>query len=220
MAQTSLLPGLPGNPMPPQGGGQPMQPGQQDPNATGEEDSNVSPEEQAQYTEFEENYMRLIYDGGKVRPELLKALEAAKDGGEQNMGDLQGNSTSPAVLTLAQTAVHIVGRIDDAAAEAQRPIADDVLFHGAVAVIEELAEVAEAADIYDYSQDEMNGALTVAVDMYREKAIETGRTDENTLTSEWDRLIAADKEGRADEVAPGIMEAGQPRADPAQAGGQ
>jgi cellobiose-specific phosphotransferase system component IIA len=203
-APTSLLPGLPGNPMPEQG----AQPGQ-DPNVTGEEDSNVSPEEQAQYTEFEENYMRLIYDGEQVRPELLEALEAARDGGEDKMETaVQGNAPSPAVATLAQTAVHIVGRIDDAAAEAQRPISDDVLFHGAVAVIEELAEVAEAAGIYDYSEQEMSGALTVAVDMYREKAIQSGRTDENTLTSEWDRLIAADKEGRADEVAPGIMEAG------------
>lgn len=190
------LQGLPGNPMPQEGQDAASQ-------STGPEDSNVTPEEQAQYTEFEENYMRLIYDGDHVRPELLDALKAAQDGGEAT-----GDGPTPPVFALANLTVQIVGRIDDAAENAGRPVSDDVLFHGAAAVIEELAEVAEAANIYDYSDKEMAGALNVAVDMYRDKAMKDGRADESTLTSEWDRLIAADKEGRADEVAPGIMEAG------------
>lgn len=196
--QKSLLPGLPGNPYPEEQGE--MAAGE---TTTGEEDNGVTPEEQAEYSEFEENYMRMIYEGDHVRPELLEALEAARDSKESD-----GTGPSPAVATLANLAVQIVGNIDDAAERAQRPLSDDVLFQGGASVIEELAEVSRTARIHDYTEKEMAGALTLAVDMYRDKAIKSGRTDEQTLTSEWDRLIAADQEGRVDEVAPGISEAG------------
>jgi len=175
------------------------------PQTTDEQDNNVSPEEQEQYTRFEDNYLRLIYDGDQVRPELLEALQNETEAPPE----LEGQAPPPHILALANVAVQITGRIDDAAREAGEPITDDVLFHGGKAVIEELATVAEAANIRDYSEEEMAGALTLAVDMYREKAMADGRTDEETLNSEWERLIAADKAGNADSVVPGIMEAGQ-----------
>lgn len=154
---------------------------------TDESDSNVSPEEQEQYSKFEENYMRLIYtEQGEVRPEILQSLQA----GAEAQVDTQGEGTPPHIMALASTAVTLVAKLDDSARESGKPLTDDVLVQGGTAVIEELAEVAEAAGVHDYSEDELSGALTVAMDMYRDKAIGDGRTDENTLKSQWDEVAA------------------------------
>lgn len=191
----SAPPVLPGLPQP-----QAAQP----PQVTDEQDSGVTPEEQAQYSEFEENYMRLIYDKDQVRPELLEALKAGFEG--EGAGEATGEGPPAYLTALANTAVRIVAQIDDAARDAGRPLSDDVLFQGGAAVIEELVEVSEAADLHDYTQEEMSGALTLAVDMYREKAVQDGRTDEETLVGEWDKVVAADQQGRVGEVVPGLTD--------------
>lgn len=180
---------------------------------TDETDSNVSPEEQEQYSKFEQGYMQLIYDGqGGVRPGIIEALQ--KEGGgaapeqQQNMQEdpdaQEIGQTPPQIFALANATVVIVEKLDDTAREAGDPLTDDVLVQGGVAVLEELAEVANAAGIHDYTQEELSGATTVAMDLYREKAIADGRTDADTLKGQWDEVIAADQEGRLDQVVPGV----------------
>lgn len=169
---------------------------------TDEADSNVSPEEQAQYTKFEENYMRMIYTPeGEVNPDVLKSLSEPAP----LPPEMEGEAPPPPIAALATTAVTIVQSLDDSAREAGKPLTDDVLVQGGIAVIEELAEIAEAASIYDYSEDEMSGAATVAMNMYRDKAIADGRTDEQTLASQWDEIQKANQEGRDNELL-GAME--------------
>ncbi|WP_375188396.1 hypothetical protein [Sphingobium yanoikuyae] len=202
--------------MPAQTNGQPqgqMQPGQdqRDPSRyTDDSDNGVSPEEQAQYSQFEQNYMRLIYtDGGEVNPEVLKALQS----GSGAQVDTQGEGTPPHIMALASTAVTIVTKLDDSAREANKPLSDDVLTQGGVAVIEELAEVAEAAGIHDYSEDELSGATAVAFDMYRDKAISDGRTDENTLKSQFDQVLSGEDRS-LEAMAGGGQQQPQEEAEP------
>jgi hypothetical protein len=76
--------------------------------------------------------------------------------------------------------------------------------HGGQAVIEELAEIADAAKIYDYTPEEMTGALQQAIDIYRPKAIQDGRTNEETLKGQFAEINEADAAGKLGDVLPGL----------------
>lgn len=207
-----------------------MDEGAKDPSRyTDDSDSNVSPEEQAQYNQFEMNMLELIYvsgeQGSQPRPEIIQSLQASKEApmeepdpegpqgeaGEEGQAPSQPGQAagpSPHIVALASTAVEITKKLDDSAREAGQPLTDDVLLHGGTEVIEELATVAQMAGIHDYSDDELSGAVTTAMDMYREKAIADGRTDAETLKGQWGELIQADKDGTIDQMVPGIKQAG------------
>lgn len=165
-----------------------------------EGEGNASPEEQAQYEQFVTNSHQLLYqqgrEGGEIRPEVLQSLQV----GEQGQ---QGDGPNPAIMALAQTAVNVVSQLDDSAREAGSPVSDDVLYHGATAVIEELAEIAQAAQIHDFSEDELNGALMQAIDLYRPKLIESGRTNEETLKAQFEEINQAEAAGKLGDVLPG-----------------
>lgn len=163
---------------------------------------NVSPEEQAEYDMFMENALGLMYadgeEGADVRPEIIEALDV---GGEPTEG---GN---PAIMALAQTAVSIIQKLDDSAREQGKVITEDVLMHGGVAVIEELGEIADAAAIYDYTPEDLTGAVQQAIDLYRPKLIADGRTSEETLKGQFAELNEAESAGRLGDVLPGFGEA-------------
>lgn len=172
---------------------------------TDEADSNASPEEQAQYEQFVNNALELIYDktGGELRPEILEALKSTEPAPAAE-GEEQGQSPQPPhIIALANTAVMIVSKLDDSSREAGQPASDEVLMEVGKDVVELLVEGAEAAGLRDYTQDDMDGAFITAADMYRSKAVADGRTDEETLKGQWDDLITADQEGRLGEVIPG-----------------
>lgn len=175
---------------------------QADPSQVADDESNVTPEEQAEYDQFMQNALTLMYesgdDGGQVRPQVIDALRAAEGGGQQEGGP------NPAILALANAAVTVVGQLDDSARKAGKPVSDDVLYHGGVAVIEELAEIAEAAKIHDYSEEDMTGAFAQALDMYRSKAIQDGRTSEETLKGQFAEINDAEAAGRLGDVLPGL----------------
>ncbi len=161
---------------------------------------NVSPEEQAEYEQFMNNGLSLIYvdgeDGAQVQPAILEALRVG--------GQADPNGPNPAIMALANTAVEIVSKLDDSSREAGTPTSDDVLMHGGLAIVEELAEVSEAANIYDYSEEEMTGAYQQAVDMYRDKAIADGRTSKETLEGQFAEINDAEAAGKLGDVLPGL----------------
>ncbi len=176
---------------------------------------NVSPEEQAAYEKFMDNAFQLIYtdgeEGSTVEPGVLEALQigpAESEGG-----------TNPAILALAQTAVTLVTKLDDSAREAGAPITDDVLAHGGLAIIEELAEIADAAKIYDYTEEDMTGAYQQALDIYRPKAIADGRTSEETLKAQFAEINEAEAAGKLGDVLPGLGGATTVGEPPVQAEG-
>lgn len=173
---------------------------QRDPAKYVEDDEpNVSPEEQAQYDLAWNNVLEIIYPKGEeaqVEPSVLEALKAppAED-------DKGGN---PAIMALANTAVTIVGKLDDSAREAGKPITDEVLAEIGKDTIEELGEIAGAAKIYDYSEEDLTGAFVLALDMYRPKAIADGRTSEETLKGQFDEINQAEAAGKLGDVLPGL----------------
>lgn len=215
------LPGLP------QGQQQQAPQGGDDSKYVDDEQPNVSPEEQAQYDQFMGNALKLIYTPEGVRPEVLQALQAAKgapaaaptgeqaEGGQPEGGEgetpaakEQQQGGNPAVLALAHAGVTIVSQLDDSARQAGKPISDDVLYHGGLDVLQELAEVAQAAKIHDYSEEEITGAWAQAVDMYRPKAIKDGRTTEDTLKQQFGEINQADEAGNLGTVLPGLGSGG------------
>lgn len=161
-----------------------------------EEQPNVTPEEQAQYDMAVRNALKIIYPEGE---------EGASPTVSQNVLKGLDSSDNP-IMNLATTAVSLVTGLRDSAKKAGQPISDDVLFHAGVAIIEELAEVAEAAKIHDYSDKDEEHALYLALDMYRTAGEQTGDIDKEALTQQWGQLVEADKQGRVGEVLPGIEE--------------
>lgn len=171
--------------------------------AFGDDESGVTPEEQAQYDEFVTRASELIHGGEKeeVLPEILESLRsgASTPPSTEDQTVPEGPANGP-ILALANTAVQICQKLDVDAAEANEPWSDDVLFQGAVEVIEMLGEIAEAANIHVYSEEDLQGAFYQAVDLYRPIAIEMGRTDEETLKGQFAEIEEAGKDGRLDQV--------------------
>lgn len=193
-----------------------------------DETPNVSPEEQAEYEEFMKNVQTLIYadveEGTRVRPEILQALQgagqapAAQDAPPQGADPQAQGQGNPAVMALAHTAVTLVTQIDDSARKAGRPISDDVLQEGALDTIRELSEVATNANIHDFKEQDIMGAYVQAIDMYRPKLIEDGRTSEETLKGQFAELSDADAAGKLGDILPGMGGAtvGEPPVQPQQ----
>jgi len=156
------------------------------------DDGSVSPEEQKQYDQFVKNGMNLIYDEGG----LGKIVESLK-GGENPIGG------------LANTLVSVVSRLEDSAEQNKQQISGDVLYHGGVELMEQLAEMAEAAKIHEFSEEDLESALYLALDQYRAMRQEQGKLPEERLKADFQTMLQAENEGRLDEILPGIEEYAQ-----------
>ncbi len=194
--------------------------------AFGEDGEEVSEEEQAEYNAFVEAASDLIHGGDReeVLPEVLQSLGRTDAPAPEPDPEEQGGMEPPAppaatngpIIALANTAVQICQKLDVDSAEAGKPWSDEVLYQGAAEVIEMLAEIAEAANIYTYSEQELEGAFYQAVDLYRPIAIEMGRTTEETLKGQFAEIDEADKAGRLGDILPGAgaQTIGQPPVGP------
>jgi hypothetical protein len=172
--------------------------------AFGDDDSGVTPEEQASYDDFVGKASDLIH-GGETETVLPEILESLRGGGQSAPVDPTGDPETGApnngpILALANTAVQICQKLDVDSSEAGTPYADEVLYQGAVEVVEMLGEIAEAANIHTYSEDDLAGAFYQAVDLYRPIAIEMGRTTEETLKGQFGEIEEGGKDGRLDQV--------------------
>lgn len=156
---------------------------------------NVTPEEQAQYDAFVNNGLKVIYGadpnaegGGEpgARPDILNRLKESSDPLEN----------------LANTTVWLVTMLETSAEKGGTQLDDAVVMHGGKAMLEELAEVAEAANIHDYSEKEMEGAWYRGLDLYRETATQDGRVDPETLKQQFGEIQTADEQGRMGDVLP------------------
>lgn len=196
----------------PQGSPQSAAPAPQDDSryeASDQDGQQASPEEQAQYEQAMVNAQKLIYTpDNQPQPGILDALKSAQ---EEQPGDAQGKSLSPPVSALSHVAVMVVSKLDDSAREAGQPLTNDVLREVGGDVISMLADVAAATGIYDYTEENIQGATVAAYDMYRDKAIADGRTSEDELNQEWEGLLQADKEGRLGEYGISQSEGQKPQ---------
>lgn len=169
--------------------GQAMQPS---PEPQSEGEANVTPEEQAMYEQVVGNAMKVIYPDGEGEPTISP----------QVIDSLKG-SEAP-VMNLATTAVMLVTSLRDSAKQAGQQIPDDILFHAGVQIVEELADVADASKIYDYSDDDMEKALYLALDMYRTGAEQSGDIDKQGLIEGVEQMKQADQSGTLEQLMPGI----------------
>lgn len=164
-----------------------------------EDQTNVSPEEQAQYDEFVTNGMQLIYNKDGIG-QLLQAV--AGDG-----NPIEG---------LAHAMVTIVTRLEDSARDQGKEISGDVKYHGSVELLEQVAELASAAGIHDFTEEEMESAMFMALDLYRAKREQDGTLPVGELQEDMNELVAADQQGRLEELLPGVSEYAQRAPQPEQ----
>lgn len=176
----------------PQAVGAGPQRGATDPTNTDGQQPNVSPEEQAEYDEFVNNALNLIYDE-KTKDRVIERLGATDD----------------PVDDLANTVAVTVMGLQDSAERSGRKISDDVLFHGGIEILEDLANLAEKAGIHSFSEDELEAATYRALDTYREMATQAGKIDPEALKQEFGSILQADKQGALEQVLPGIGQAAQ-----------
>ena len=155
----------------------------------GDEESNVSPEEQAQYDKFINNAYRVIYDE-KMAPQLLKKIQNAEDPKAE----------------LAMSAVNVVMTLQEKAEASGAPVSDEVLFHGGLAVVEDIANFSNVAKAYEFSNTEIEEAVMAAVDLYGSMALDAGKVDEQGAAKSYQEMLAANEEGRLEEVLPGATE--------------
>lgn len=161
----------------------------------GDGEANVTPEEQAQYDKFVRNGLEIIYpkgEGAQVSPKVIEQLSAGAE----------------PIENLANTAVQITIAVEDSAEAGGVQLDDAVVMHGGIAILEELAEVAEAAKIHDYSEDELQGATYRALDLYREIGQQTGKVDPEALKAQFGEIVEADKRGDVQSVLPQIPREG------------
>lgn len=154
-----------------------------------DEQTNVSPEEQQQYERFVDNCYSVIYDQ-KTLPKILQSLDATND----------------PIMNLANTIVQVVHFVATSAKASQTEISGDVLIQGGAEVMGDLADLAGKVGIHDYSDDEIEGATYRAMDLYRELQKQDGSLDINAAKQDMKDIMVADKEGRLDELLPGVQE--------------
>lgn len=162
---------------------------------------NVSPEEQAAYDAFVTDGLELIYAGGKVRPGIVQLLDEDPSDLIAVLGDSEAFDNFSPVVALAATAVILTLQVVKAS---KRKPAGEIVLHGGKELIEELADMSAKTGLRRYSQDDLNRALLVAMDLYRMTAGAQGLIDRKALTEDFDEIVRADRQGRAADLLPGI----------------
>lgn len=151
---------------------------------------NVTPEEQAAYDQFVNNGMKLVYQNGKVSEAVLGHLQGKWDDLKPLLGEIPQDEgaldPSNPVDNLAVATVGIVLALETSAAGANKPLEPDVVFNGGMELLEQLADVAEAAKIHDYSQDEMDGASSRAALLY---GVSSKSVDREEALNEFDHFL-------------------------------
>lgn len=190
--------------------------GQEPGEEEGEEQPNVSPEEQAAYDEFVKNGYRLLYDEkGNVRPGIIDLLKQS-GGGDAGQPQQQGGTDAITaenqgpVAALANAAVTVVIQLVQSGKESGAAIPDEVIAHGGMAIMEDLATIAQGEKIHDYSPGEMDASFVKATQLYYNAAKARGLIDdEENLKQEFAQIKAADAEGpeALDKVLPGVGQA-------------
>lgn len=148
--------------------------------------SNVTPEEQRSYDRFVDNCFSVVYDQ-KTLPQILKALDASDD----------------VKMNLANAAVLVVKFVADSARKAGQEISVDVLMHGGKEIIEDLADLAGKVGLHTYTPDELEGAVYIAMDLYRNMAEQDGTLDVEGSKRDMAMALRADQAGTMDDIIPG-----------------
>lgn len=156
---------------------------------------NVTPEEQAEYNEFVGNGMKLLYQKGQggsmeVAPAVLAQLKGDWKGVEQSLGQIPQEEKpldpKDPVDCLAVATVTLVLALEASAANSQKQLDPAVTFHGGAELLEQLADIDEAASIHDFTPDEMTGAAHRTAMLY---GVSTKSMNKQEALSEFDHFL-------------------------------
>jgi hypothetical protein len=174
---------------------------------------NVSPEEQAAYDEFVSNGMHLIYRGEgdqvEVNPAVLDQLRGKWDDVKPSLGQIPDDEkpldpASP-IDNLAVTTVALVLALEASAAQStdgKGRVDPAVVFHGGAELMEQLADIADAAKIHDFTEDEMTGAANRAALLY---GVSSKTMNKQEALSEFDHFLKT----QGDQLGQSLAAAGQ-----------
>lgn len=104
-------------------------------------ETNASPQQQAQYEKFVLAATDMIYDQ-KIMPGIVERLGALDD----------------PIESLANTAILVTQRVNDAATKAGEPVEEAVSFNAAMEIIMDLATLAKESGVHEYTPQEMQSA--------------------------------------------------------------
>ena len=187
--------------------GSPTQTGAQQPTAGADVD-------ERQLARFSDMAYQLIYGGktqdGEASPSILKML---RTGGQQQGGPQQAQGPGGPVDALAHTAAAVGSRV----AEAGGAKDGAVVFMGTMDVLGELASVAAAAGLYDYSQEEIDSAAPRAAELLYGKTAKLGIWNQQEIEQEFAGLLEANADGSLERnLAEIAAVAGQQQGQPGQ----
>ena len=156
---------------------------------------NVSPEEQDQYDQFVTNGMKLIYrDDGKdsvqVNPSVLGQLRGQWDDVKPSLGEIPDEEKpldpKNPIDNLAVATVALILTLEASAANQNKQVDPIVLFHGGTELMEQLADIADAASIHDFTTDELTGAANRAAMLY---GVSSKSVDKQQALAEFDNFL-------------------------------
>lgn len=184
---------------------------------TGVQGEPASPEEQQAYDQFVGEAMDIIYpqgDDGQVSPQVLADLKGDLDPKVMEMfvnadPPLSGSPQDMVAAEAVVLTILIDEKLGFGSMSTQIESGADlnaVIMHAGQAIVEELIEVAEAAKIHDFSEQDVEGVWLRAVDLYRTVSETIGKTgyDKEELAREFSGLVEANNAGTLDKVLPGL----------------
>lgn len=165
--------------------GQPQQPPQQPaqgmgqgmgqpPKAPGVEQKPASPEQQQIYNRFVGMCMMMLWSENF----MAKAAKMIKDHPDETDA-------------MASIGAAIVQRVYMAADQQGQPIPLEVLVHGGLEVMQEVAKFAEAAGVQGIDDNEIETAFYIAADKVREALVQAGKADPNEMAAEFEQVRQA-----------------------------
>lgn len=162
----------------------------------------ASPEEQAQYEKFVRASLEILYPPdkpGEPNPAILQNLQGKFEKPALAFFEqAQPPLTDSPLDSAAATTVIVTMMTENTGGE---KFADDVVYHGGKAIAEELIEMAEAAKIHEFSEQDLETVTYRAVDLYR---IASPRADPVALTEAFKTLMEANDAGTLNKVLPGL----------------
>lgn len=189
-------------------GAAPAQPAEEQ---TGSE-TQASPEEQAVYDMMVNQALDIIYPDdapGKPRDQIVENLRGAFD---PQVSQLFQSAEPPVSETpqdaVAVTAVVLTMMCEGALAQRGTDVPDEVVFHAGKEIIELLVELSEGLGLADFGPGDVDDIFLRAMDLYR---LASPRVDPETLTGEFEQIIAADKSGGVGKILPGAEKYAQER---------
>lgn len=152
----------------------------------------ATPEQQAEYNKFVGFGMRLIFDE-KVSMDAIETLMNA------------GNKVHGAAQVLAS----VVTRLYTSQVKQGQEPDPSIVLNGSWELLDNVIQLAMAAGMEDFSDDEREGAFYMAADLFRANLAKAGLLDENVVQQDVASLRAMEDSGQLSQMAQHFAPKGQ-----------